>query len=269
MGSRILKESICTSDNLDSLSWFDEVCFYRLIVNSDDYGRMDGRSSILKARLFPLKNVTDRQVESAVQSLRTAGIVDLYYVDDRPYLQLRTWDKHQQVRTQKSKYPAPVHNQEQATDSNLSKLKSSEIICNQMKSNDCLIQYESNTNTNTNTNTNSILHGADKSASMPDETVDVVFGLPLNTGGTYPITQSMIDEWRTLYPAVDVEQECRNMIGWLNSNPSKRKTKAGLLRFANGWLSREQDSGGAKQGNRTAQTSNNVFADILRERNGG
>ena len=103
MPNRILKESICTSENIDDLSWFEEVVFYRLIVNCDDYGRMDGRSKILKARLFPLKSVTDKQISDAVQSLRTAGIVDLYFVDGKPFLQLRTWDKHQQTRAKKSK----------------------------------------------------------------------------------------------------------------------------------------------------------------------
>lgn len=107
MPNRILKESICTSDSVDELSWFEEVVFYRLIVNCDDYGRMDGRPKLLRARLFPLKSVTDKQISDAVQSLRTAGIVDLYYVDGRPFLQLRTWDKHQRVRAKQSKYPAP------------------------------------------------------------------------------------------------------------------------------------------------------------------
>ena len=60
MPNRILKESICTSDQIDALTWFDEVVWYRLIVNCDDYGRMDGRPAVLKSRLFPLKgNVTD------------------------------------------------------------------------------------------------------------------------------------------------------------------------------------------------------------------
>lgn len=107
MPNRILKESICTSDSVDKLSWFEEVVFYRLIVNCDDYGRMDGRPKLLRARLFPLKSVTDKQISDAVQSLRTAGIVDLYYVDGRPFLQLRTWDKHQRVRAKQSKYPSP------------------------------------------------------------------------------------------------------------------------------------------------------------------
>lgn len=124
MPNRILKESICTSENVDDLSWFEEVVFYRLIVNCDDYGRMDGRSKILKARLFPLKSVTDKQISDAVQSLRTAGIVDLYFVDGKPFLQLRTWDKHQQTRAKKSKFPPPV--------SACNQMISNDINCNQM-----------------------------------------------------------------------------------------------------------------------------------------
>ena len=33
------------------------------------------------------------------------------------------------------------------------------------------------------------------------------------------------------------------MRGWSMSNPSKRKTKNGVKRFVNSWLSREQDKG--------------------------
>ena len=36
MPNRIIRESICTSDSIDKLSWFEEVLFYRLIVNCDD-----------------------------------------------------------------------------------------------------------------------------------------------------------------------------------------------------------------------------------------
>ena len=55
MPNRIIKESVCTSDSVDGLSWFEEVFFYRLIVNCDDYGRFDARPAVLKSRLFPLK----------------------------------------------------------------------------------------------------------------------------------------------------------------------------------------------------------------------
>jgi len=138
--NRIIKESICTSDTIDRLTWFEEVFFYRLIVNCDDFGRMDARAAVLRARLFPLKAVTDKQVESALNTLRTAGIVEVYMYDDRPYLQLRTWDRHQQIRAKKSKYPSPSDGT----------YKSSESFCNQLISDDSKcprnpIQSESNT----------------------------------------------------------------------------------------------------------------------------
>ena len=52
-----------------------------------------------------------------------------------------------------------------------------------------------------------------------------------------------MNEWTELFPAVDVMQELRKMKSWLDSNTSRRKTKRGILRFVNGWLSKEQDKG--------------------------
>lgn len=141
MPNRIIKESICESESVDGLSWFEEVFFYRLIVNCDDYGRMDARAPILRSRLFPLKSVTDKQIEDALKSLRSAGIVDLYVVDGHPYLQMRTWEKHQQIRAKRSKYPSPE-----------STLQADEIICNQMQSNVPVIQSESEYESNTREN---------------------------------------------------------------------------------------------------------------------
>ena len=55
MPNRILKEGICTSDQINELTWFEEALFYRMIVNCDDFGRFDGRIQVIKNRLFPLK----------------------------------------------------------------------------------------------------------------------------------------------------------------------------------------------------------------------
>jgi len=145
MPNRIIKETICTSDSVDQLSWFDEVFFYRLIVNCDDYGRFDARPPILKARLFPLKAVTEKQIGDSLNKLLTVGIVTVYEYDGRPFLQLATWDKHQQIRAKKSKYPAY------------------DISCNQMISDDIKcprnpIQSNPNPNPNPNPNTNTPTH---------------------------------------------------------------------------------------------------------------
>ena len=67
--------------------------------------------------------------------------------------------------------------------------------------------------------------------------------LTTNTGQPFPITAEQFNRWTELYPAVDVRQSLRNMAGWLESNPTRRKTSRGMLKFANQWLQREQDRG--------------------------
>lgn len=108
MPTRLIKESICLSDTINQLSWFEEVLFLRLLTVCDDYGRMDARPQILKGRMFPLKeDLRADQIRKGLQSLQDAGLVSLYEAQGKPYLQVVTWEKHQAIRTKKSKYPDP------------------------------------------------------------------------------------------------------------------------------------------------------------------
>ena len=84
-------------------------------------------------------------------------------------------------------------------------------------------------------------------ASTPEPEEPAVISLPLNDKSLYPITQKQVDEWSGLYPAVDVMQELRKMVGWLDANTSNRKTRRGIKSFVNRWLSKEQDRGGSRQ----------------------
>lgn len=116
MPNRIIKESICTSDTVDQLTWFEEVLFYRLIVNCDDYGRFDGRPAVVKNRLFPLKdNLTLKNVEAAINKLARVGLIAPYSYGGKPFLYLPTWNEHQTVRAKRSRFPDP------------------EIICNHLQ----------------------------------------------------------------------------------------------------------------------------------------
>lgn len=98
------------------------------------------------------------------------------------------------------------------------------------------IEYRDNRSINT-----SIVRSSEKQTSEPQEKVFIT--LQLNTGEEYPIYDKKIKEWEELYPAVDVKQQLRSMKGWLLANKAKRKTKRGINRFINNWLSREQDRG--------------------------
>lgn len=111
MPNRVIKESIKFSEQIDSLTWFEEVLFYRLIVSADDYGCYDGRAVLIKSELFPLKeNVTKKSVQDAVDKLASVGLLCKYTANDKPYLFFPTWEKHQRLRNQHRKYPDPVEN---------------------------------------------------------------------------------------------------------------------------------------------------------------
>lgn len=109
MPNRIIKESICYSDDIDKLTAFEETVFYRLLVRVDDYGRIDARPSFLKSMLFVTKaGITERNVSDAVAQLASLGLVKLYEVDKKPFLCLPKWHLHQRIRETKEKYPAPL-----------------------------------------------------------------------------------------------------------------------------------------------------------------
>lgn len=149
MPNRLIKESIKRSPQIDQLSWFDEVVFYRLIVTADDYGCCDGRPIVLRNDLFPTKeNVTKKAIEDAISHLASVGLVRPYNdeTSGMPYLFFPTWEKHQRVRNKIRKFPEPPKEAFLPVDSRLS------ATCCQMTA-DCLPESESNPNPNPNPNT--------------------------------------------------------------------------------------------------------------------
>lgn len=144
MPNRIIKESICTSETLEQLEPEEEVFFYRLIVNCDDFGIMDARPAILRAKCYPLKldKVKEKDIEKWLQSLIKAGLIILYEVDGKQYLKMASWEKHQQIRARRSKYPLPDSEEAQllTIDSNGNQMQSDDINCNQTQSNVPVIQ---------------------------------------------------------------------------------------------------------------------------------
>ena len=234
MPNRIIKESIRTSDSINELSWFEECLFYRLIVSCDDYGRFDGRPAIIKGSCFPLKdNVTVKAIKDALDKLATAELVNLYIVDGKPYLSLPTWERHQTVRAKKSKYPSP-------NDDNICNLYTSENICNHMRADVTVFE-------NPNPNTKS-----EYSSARAETALAPVEAVPLADGSEWQCPLPDYEEYVRLYPGVDVAKEFRKIRAWSNSNKEKRKTRRGVKRFVNGWLSRAQDEPKKKDRGRTA-----------------
>ena len=68
------------------------------------------------------------------------------------------------------------------------------------------------------------------------------YNLLLKDGTEYTLTENDVQKLEQLYPEVDVRAEIRKMIGWLDASPERRKTRRGIKRFVNGWISRSYDA---------------------------
>lgn len=109
MPNRIIKESIRTSDTLASVSPEAERLFWRLVVSVDDFGRFDGRPNIILGQCLSAfyGEITVEQVEGWLHELQSAGVLQMYTHESRPYLMLTKWNKHQRTRAKDSKFPSP------------------------------------------------------------------------------------------------------------------------------------------------------------------
>ena len=89
-------------------------------------------------------------------------------------------------------------------------------------------------------NINTFARSSGRQTSEPEADVEALI---LNDGSEWRPTEALFAEYVRLYPNVDVKQQFNEMRGWCLSNPAKRKTKRGITRFVNSWLSRQQDRG--------------------------
>ena len=232
MGNRILKERIIQSDEMAALSFFERLVFINLILTVDDYGICKADPMLLSRILFPRDSeVNEEMMAKALEELENQGLIFRYRAGKGVYLKLVTWEKHQRLRSSHHKFPVPEGEEGKPEQTE----KPAEAAQEAEKS--------------------EAVPAAEESAEIPaaeesggSDAAEVrelpVVELPLNNTTTYSVMRAEADEYARLYPAVDVDQELRNMRGWCLANPQRRKTRNGVKKFITSWLARKQDRGG-------------------------
>ena len=94
------------SEKVDSLGDAAEVFFLRLIMCADDYGRFTADPRLLKAALYPLRDVRVADMSRLLQKCAHSGLIAVYNgADGKPYAAIKNFG--QRMRAKTSKYPAP------------------------------------------------------------------------------------------------------------------------------------------------------------------
>ena len=182
-------------------------------------------------------------IQLALQTFRQFNMIEI--VDG--ILKISNWEKYQNIdgmekireqnRIRQKKW---YGKQKQLT--NVRTNVRTNVTVTQPNAIDIDIEEDIDKNKNKNKNINTSTSSDEKNHSQPS-TMHSVIELILNDKSLFQVHQDDIDLWTELYPSVDIMQELRKMKGWIDSNPTKRKTKNGIKRFINSWLSREQDRG--------------------------
>ena len=246
MGNRILKESVLTSRKLSRLSWFEQVMFDHLIVAVDDYGTYFADPVLLAHTLFPRStDVTEKMIRDGLKHLEEQKLIFRYTAEGETYLKLVSWEKHQRLRTTRRQFPAPPEETQ------------TEPV------NEPVLSFTPTEETIPQPTSEEITLPVPETPPEPEVRELPVVELPLNDNTVYGVTREEVEEYESLYPAVDVRQELRNMRGWCSSHPERRKTKSGIRKFINSWLARAQNSGGTKRNE--SGVPYNPFLDIVRE----
>lgn len=97
MATRFIKETICKSQDINKLSYVQEVLFYRILVNCDDDGTMDASPAVIRVMCFPLRldRVAISNVSDWTEALERAGLIATDTVDHRR-IRVTNWEKYQQ-----------------------------------------------------------------------------------------------------------------------------------------------------------------------------
>ena len=223
MPNRMLYTGLLTSKKINSLSPDAFELYIRLMLIVDDYGRYSGSPTRIARSCWPDKEEkTGPKITSILQLIITSGLLIEYEVDGERYIQITKWK--QRARAAESKFP-PILDQCQTDDGQ---------VTGNSQADDGSRVYDVDVDVD-------VDDISAEQASCFTQKQKPLFELPLITGKLYPVYQSNVDNWNELYPAADVPQEIRKMIGWLEGNPKNKKTAGGIVRFITSWLSKAQD----------------------------
>lgn len=223
----MFSKQVIDSDAFSDMPLTAQALYFHLAMRADDDGFVNSPKRI------------QRGIGASNDDLKLLAAKGFIIPFETGVVVITHWKVHNYIR--KDTYTETAYQDEKAA----LQLKDNKVYF--LPSTDC-IRTVDEPSTQYRLDKNSIDICAEQLHSSTPETEEAPFiSLVLNDKSNFPVYQKQVNEWEELYPAVNVAQELRNMSGWLNSNPKKRKTKSGILRFINGWLSREQDSGGSKQ----------------------
>ena len=110
MAWRQIHDDVPVSKTLNAVSDFAERLYWRLLSQTDQWGRLPGDTAKIRAKCVPMLNRADGDIDDALEELVRADRIELYFVDGVRYCALTDFDERQNTAKMKRKpspYPVP------------------------------------------------------------------------------------------------------------------------------------------------------------------
>ena len=105
---RTIKPGFFTSEDVSALPLRARLTWIGLWTHCDDQGRAKDNVKLIKAAVWPLDDISLREIEEDLDTLAVAGRIVRYESDGLRLLAVVNWDAHQVInRPTPSKLPAP------------------------------------------------------------------------------------------------------------------------------------------------------------------
>jgi uncharacterized phage protein (TIGR02220 family) len=104
---RTIKPEFWTSEQVADCSPIARLLFVGIWNFCDDHGVHPASIRRLKMQVFPADPISDDAIQAMIDELLTAGLLRLYEVHGKGYLQVTGWTKHQKIEKPTYRHPLP------------------------------------------------------------------------------------------------------------------------------------------------------------------
>lgn len=213
---RMIDRVIILSKKINAISEGAENLYYRIYVNTDDYGRYHADSEILKGQIYTRKKISKTIIEKRLNELWNIGLINLYKNNDETYLEIVDFEKHQIFRSdvkKRAEYPEPEKFlQRSRNESDTARNESNQDRCsklNEVNINEVNVREEEDLTPTE----RKILNELKKVKNYPFNLIETI---------------EYVRELAVDFPGVDILDEIQKKVAWWRDNPLTKNSNPHL-----------------------------------------
>jgi hypothetical protein len=265
---RYLKPDFFFDEELCAHPFQHRLCYEGLWVNADREGRLEDRPQRLKARIFPYDAL---DIEPILTDLARAGFIIRYVANGKTYIAIKPqgWAKHQRPRKDEGPSEIPAPNEHSVVYATLGEREAlgaalrKTVTVPPLHSDGSVSAEWIGIGMGNGDRNGSSAEALTRSTPVeppglsplqeaselrvrgktPDDSPGLlVFPTIGAQGREWRLTTRQADEWRVLYPGLDILAEAQKALAWVRAKPDRRKTPRGMPAFLVNWFNRAVNS---------------------------